>query len=256
MQMQTFQPQDVVAANPERIQVPTTASALVQAGSPPPTLVRVFAREAWKRKNLMLAWGIVTVVLIAFVVLVVAKPLFRAEGKLSYRPNFSRGAKPIYTPPNIQSAVQILKSPEVLEAVRTKHTPGMSKDEFAKNVRVEVSKQSEFVDVGFDHPDPSVAAAVANDLMEEGLKFFADVRTRTMKEAVVQVSNDLKSARRQLETAKEEYRQAHESRGVVDPDLEQDALRTSLADIESQLPRGSGQTSQTSARNQVPRSSS
>ena len=46
-----------------------------------------------------------------------AEPLYRANGMLSYRPNYSRGAKPIYTPPNIQSAIQILSSPEVLEPV-------------------------------------------------------------------------------------------------------------------------------------------
>ena len=235
MQMQTFQPQEVVAANPERIQVPTSSSAMVPAGPTPPSLLQVFAREAWKRKRLMMAWGIVTAVLIAFVVMVIAKPLFRAEGKLSYRPNYSRGAKPIYTPPNIQSAVQILKAPEVLEVVRAKHAPGMSKDEFSKNVRVEVSKQSEFVDVGFDHPDPAVAAAVANDLMEEGLKFFADVRSRTMKEAVVQVERDMKTARRQHEAAKEEYRKAHENRGVADPDIEHESLRSSLSEVDSQL---------------------
>lgn len=178
--MRTFQPQDVVAAIPERIQVPTSSSALALAGATLPTLVRVFASEALKHKNLMLAWGIPTVVLIAFVVMVIAKPLYRVEGKLSYWPNYSRGAKPIYTPPNIKSAVQILKSAEVLEPVRAKHTSGMSKDEFSKNVRVEVSKQSEFVDVGVDHPNPAIAAAVASDLMEEGLKFFADVRAKTI----------------------------------------------------------------------------
>ena len=110
------------------------------------------------------------------VLLVFAQPLYRAEGKFSYRPNYSRGLKPIYTPPNIQSAVQILKAPEVLEPVRERHLPNMSKDEFADHVRIEVSKQSEFLDVSFDNPNPKVAAAVANDLMKEGLKYFNDNR--------------------------------------------------------------------------------
>src|SRR5262249_46652536 len=83
-----------------------------------------------------------------------------------------RGAKPIYTPPNIQSAVQILKSNETLDPVRAKHLPDMSATEFSNNVRVEVSKQSEFIDVSFDHPNPKLAEAVANDLMQEGLKTF------------------------------------------------------------------------------------
>src|SRR4029078_5560698 len=107
----------------------------------------------------------------------------------------SRGPKPIYTPPNIQSAVQILKAPEVLDPVREKHVPGLAKEEFSKNVRVEVSKQSEFIDIGFDHPNPAIAAAVANDLMTEGLKFFTDVRVKSTNDAVVQASHELVPAK-------------------------------------------------------------
>ncbi len=38
-----------------------------------------------------------------------------------------------------------------------------------------------------------------------------------------------------METAKDDYRKSLEIRGVVEPDLEQDASRTSLSDIEAQL---------------------
>ena len=56
--------------------------------------------------------------------------------------------------------------------LRANHLPGISADDFAKNVRIEVSKQSEFIDVGYDHPDPAIANAVANDLMTEGHEIF------------------------------------------------------------------------------------
>jgi uncharacterized protein involved in exopolysaccharide biosynthesis len=235
MPMQTFQPQDLAVANGDRIQVPTTGGALALPPSEPPSLVSVFLRESWKRKRLLFTWSIATIAVTAVIVLVFAKPLYRAEGKFSYRPNYSRGAKPIYTPPNIQSAVQILKAPEVLEPVRQRRVPDVSKEEFAKNVRVEVSKQSEFIDVGYDHPDPEIAAAVANDLMTEGMKFFTDVRNQTTKDAVVQVSHDLRTARAQLDAAKEEFRKAHESRGIADLDVEQDTLKLAVTNIENQL---------------------
>jgi uncharacterized protein involved in exopolysaccharide biosynthesis len=201
----------------------------------PPSLIAVFAREAMRRKRLLLIWGIVTLAIVAVTVLWIAQPLYRAEGKLAYRPNYSRGLKPIYTPPNIQSAVQILGAADVLEPVRQRHVPNMTKEQFAKQVRIEVSKQSEFIDVAFDHPDPALAAAVANDLIAEGLKYFADVRTQTTRDAVAQVNHDLKAARKQLELAKEDYRQAHEARGVGDPTVEQDTLRAAVTDIETQL---------------------
>jgi uncharacterized protein involved in exopolysaccharide biosynthesis len=235
MQMQTFQPQDVAVANPERIQVPSSAGSVAFSPTQPPSLLAVFAREAWKRKPLLAAWIVATIVVTALVVLVFSRPLYRAEGKLAYRPNYSRGSKPIYTPPNIQSAVQIIKSNEVLGPVREKHLPSVSADEFAKNVRVEVSKQSEFIDVGYDHRDPAIAAAIANDIMTEGLKHFADVRVQATKDAIDQVKNDLKAARHNLEDAKEGYRRAHESKGIADPDVEHETLRSSLADVEVQL---------------------
>lgn len=235
MQMQTFQPQDVVPANGDRIQVPATSGAMAVSSPPPPSLVSVLVLEALKRKRLLLIWALATAAITVAIVMTVAQPLYRAEGKFSYRPNYSRGAKPIYTPPNIQSAVQILKAPEVLDPVRERHVPGMSKEEFFKNVRVEVSKQSEFIDIGFDHPNPAIASAVANDLMAEGIKFFTDVRNQTMRDAITQVNHDLKAARKQHEIAREEFRKAHESRGIGDPIVEQDTIKTAISDIETQL---------------------
>ena len=235
MQMQTFQPREVVPANGDRIQVPATTGAMAVPPPSSPSLIATLAREALRRKRLLVIWAIATIAITAVVVTTVAQPLYRAEGKFSYRPNYSRGAKPIYTPPNIQSAVQILKAPEVLEPVRERHVPGMSKEEFSKNVRVEVSKQSEFLDISFDHPNPSIAAAVANDLMVEGQNYFTQVRAQNMRDAIAQVTHDLKTARKQHEIAKEEYRKAHESKGVDDPVVEQETLKLAIADIETQL---------------------
>ncbi len=201
----------------------------------PPTLVAAIVREAWQRKRLVGIWAAITIVLTAAFLFVFARPLYRAEGKFSYRPNYSRGLKPIYTPPNIQSAVQILKAPEVLDPVRDRHLPNMSDEDFEKRVRVEVSKQSEFLDVSFDHPKPAVATAVANDLMEEGLKYFTQVRLQATREAIVQINLDLQASRRQLEAAKDEYRKACEAHGIGDPVLEQESLRVGTSDIEAQL---------------------
>lgn len=231
MQLQPYQPHEL-AANADRIYVPSAPPA----GPQPPSLVAVFAREAWKRKRLLLTWAGVTAVITLVVVLKVAHPVYRAEGKLSYRPNYTRGAKPVYTPPNIQSAVQILKSPDVLDPVRLRHAPNLSADEFGKDVRIEVSKQSEFIDVGFDHPNPAVAAAVANDLMAEGMKYFTDVRVKAIKEVVPQVAADLAAAKRQLEAAKESRRKMFQERGVAtDPESELSDLRGAITDIEAQL---------------------
>lgn len=232
MQLQPYQPHELTPANGDRIYVPTAPPT----GPQPPSLVAVFAREAWKRKRLLFIWAGVTAVITLVVVLKIAHPVYRAEGKLSYRPNYTRGAKPVYTPPNIQSAVQILKSPDVLDPVRLRHVPNVSPEEFGKDVRIEVSKQSEFIDVGYDNPNPAVAAAVANDLMAEGMKYFTDVRVKAIKEVVPQVAADLAAAKRQLEVAKDAHRKTYQERGVdTDPESELKAVQGAISDIETQL---------------------
>src|SRR5687767_11496049 len=112
MQMQTYQPQGLGTGNGERIHVPTPAGAPTPPAGPdqPPSLLTVFAREVRKRKRLVAVWALVTAVVTCAVVFVFANPLYRAEGKYAYLPNYRAGHKPIYTPPNIQSAVQILKA--------------------------------------------------------------------------------------------------------------------------------------------------
>lgn len=231
MQIQPYTPQNLAAAAADRIQVPG------QAPTPqPPTLLQVFAREVWKRKRLLAVWTIVTGIVAALVVMTIAKPVYRAEGRLSYRPNYSAGGRqPIYTPPNIQSAVQILKANDVFEPVRAKHTPNLSADDFAKNVHIDLSKQSEFIDVSYDDPDPTVAAAVTNDLMAEGLKYFTDVRVLSTKDAVARVREDLALAKADLEKAKVDQDEQYKTRGIVSPEVDLDRLKTALATVDNKL---------------------
>jgi uncharacterized protein involved in exopolysaccharide biosynthesis len=236
MQMQPYQVQGPVAgANGDRIHIPTMPGLPAAPATPPPTLLTIFGRAVRKHKRLAIIWGVVTALVTAVVVLQFARPLYRAEGKYAYQPNYNRGSKPIYTPPNIQSAVQILKAPAVLEPVHARHLPDMSKDEFGKNLRIEVSRQSEFIDVSYDHPDPVLAAAVANDIMAEGLRHFAAEHDRITKDAVVQVRKDRETAMRKLESAKDGYRKAHVDLGIADPEVEQITLQTGLADVNRQL---------------------
>jgi uncharacterized protein involved in exopolysaccharide biosynthesis len=235
MQIQPYQPQELTTSGGERIQVPG-GSGMADAGPQPPSLLQVIGREIWKRKRLLVIWSLVTAVIAGLAVTTIAKPVYRGEGRLSYRPNYGAGGpRPIYTPPNIQSAVQILKANDVFEAVRQKDVPQVSPDDFAKNVHIEMSKQSEFIDVTYDHPSPAVAATVTNDLMGEGVKYFADTRVQSMREAVEQTKADLAQAKQDLERAKEEYAAAFRAKGIDSPEVELDNLKTALGDIDSKL---------------------
>lgn len=237
MQIQPYNPQDLAAAAADRIQVPGgTGGGVAVAGPQPPTLLQVFGREVWKRKRLLAVWLVITGVVAGLVVTTVAKPVYRAEGRYSYRPLYGAGGpRPIYTPPNIQSAVQILQADDVFEPVRARHTPNLTPAEFARNVQIDLSRQSEFIDVSFDHPNPAVAAAVANDLMAEGLKYFSAVRVKSTEDAVVRVRKDLARSNADLEAAKAEYLKAFRDRGFVSPDIDLDNLKSSLAGIDNKL---------------------
>src|SRR5262245_66588131 len=89
MSIQTLSPHDP-ATNGERIQVPSPSPA---PPTPPPSLLTVFAREAWRRKGLLFIWALATGALTAAAVLHFARPVYRAEGKLSYIPNYKGGMK-------------------------------------------------------------------------------------------------------------------------------------------------------------------
>jgi hypothetical protein len=235
MQIQPYTPQNLAAGAADRIQVPGAAGQGPAAAThQPPSLLQVFGREVWKRKRLLAVWVIVTGIVAALVVTTIARPLYKAEGRLSYRPNYAV-PRPIYTPPNIQSAIQILKSNDVFEPVRARHTPNLSADDFAKNVHIDLSKQSEFIDIAYEDPDPAVAAAVTNDLMTEGLKYFTDVRVQSTTDAVTRVRQDLQQARADLDRAKKEYGEAYKAKGIPDPEVEMGTLKTALASIETQL---------------------
>lgn len=235
MQIQPYQPQPLVPGNGDRIQVPG-GPAVATPGPQPPTLVRVFARETWKRKWLLAVWVVVTLVVAGAAVATFAKPVYRGEGRFSYRPLYGAdGPRPIYTPPNIQSAVQILKASDVFEPVRLKHRPDLSPNEFAFRVHIEMARQSEFIDIAYDDPNPAVAAAVTEDLMAAGLQYFNTIRAVSLQGAVAQVSEDLERTKQDLERVKEEYADAFRKKGIASPEVELDNLKSALATIDTRL---------------------
>ena len=144
MQIESYEPQEL-ASKGDRIQVPGHhpggALAPVEPPPPAPRLFAVFASEIRKRKRLLGFWLVLTAVVAGVLVFQFAKPVYRAEGKFKYTPNWRGGPNSPYTPPNIQTATQMLRSVDVLEPVRQAHVPGMTKDEFGKAVRVEIVKQ-------------------------------------------------------------------------------------------------------------------
>jgi hypothetical protein len=230
-------------ANPGgRIQVPTTGNAAVipyadsvaAKAPPPPSLVTVFVQEMMKRKGLMLLWLIATAAGAYLIVQKFAKPTYRSEGRLIYTANFRGGAKPLYVPPNIQTVVQMVKSEKVFEEARKKFLPNETRDAFLAKARIEVARMSEFIDVSFDNPDPDLANQVANELMTEGLKNFDTERKSAIAKGIADTKKALEIAKTELESAKAEYRRAHEAKGIPDLDAEIRKSETAIATLEQE----------------------
>ncbi len=231
MQIQPYENREV-ATKGERILVP---------GHPPeppaeaPRLFAVFGREIRNRMPLLIGWAFATAVIAGLVIATVARPLYRAEGKLLYTANYRGGPKSGYTPPSIQTISQFAKSPEVLDPVREKHLPNMPKAEFAKAARIEISKQSELIDVSFDHPDPAVASNVANALLKRALEHCDTFRRATLTDHAEKLVRDKSSAADELERKKKQYRDEATAKGFAELPTEKKALETTIADIETQL---------------------
>ncbi|WP_157369326.1 hypothetical protein [Zavarzinella formosa] len=204
-------------------------------GPVPPSLFAIFLQEILKRKALLVVWGIITIVLAAALIFKFAKPMYRAEGKLAYIPNYRGGTRPLYNPPNIQTMGQIIKSMDAPESVREKHMPWVSKDDFAKNLHVEVSKMSEFLDVSYDSTDPETAITIANAVMDESILYFGKYRQTTLKERAAEVKADLERAMADLQKANDEFSKAERSKGVSNIKVDIDNAKAALADEERNL---------------------
>jgi len=209
----------------------------VPAGQPPlpPSLFAIFLQEIAKRKALLLVWLIVTAAVGAALIFKYAKPLYRAEGKLAYIPNYRSGMRPLYNPPNIQTMAQIVKTMDAPEAVRQKLAPDMSKDEFAKNLRADVSRMSEFLDISFDSTDPADATRIANAVMDEAIVSFGKYRQSSIKEKSAEVKADYERAMADLQRVKNDYQKAHGDKGVLDLKSEIETARAAVQDEERNL---------------------
>lgn len=214
-----------------RIHIPTGPSP----NQPPPSLFALFLQEILKRKTLLVIWGVLTLIIAFLVITKYAKPLYRAEGKMAYIPNYRSGMKPLYNPPNIQTMGQILKTMDGAEAVRQKYVPQMSKDEFNKAMRFEVSKLSEFLDSSFDAHDPEIATKVANALMEEGIVGFGKYRQSVLLERTKEVRTDYERAANDLKLAKEKFQKAQQQKGLIDVKAEIEKYRSNILAEEKTL---------------------
>ena len=238
MQVQSFQPSTGLlpsgtAVSPfgadPRIAVPAGPAPL------PPSLFAILLQEIGKRKTLLVVWLIVTAAVGAALIFKYAKPLYRAEGKLSYIPNYRSGMRPLYNPPNIQTMTQIVKTMDSPERVRERLMPGVPKEEFAKNLHVDVSKMSEFLDVSFDWTDPEAAAQIANAIMDESIVSFEKYRQTSIKEKAAEVKLDYTRAMADLQRAKDDYQKAHSVKGVVDLKSEIETARSAVMEEERNL---------------------
>jgi capsular polysaccharide biosynthesis protein len=233
MQMQTYVSQDegrrivVPSSNP----ITPTPSPI----APAPSVVSIFAREIWKRKWLLFFWLILTAGAAAAVVMKYAKPLYRAEGRLSYKPNHRSGIKPLYNPPNIQTVLQILRDPDVVDPIRDKYLPEETKIAFANRLKIEIFKQSEYVDISFDHPDPQIAKNVANEVIQRATAHFEKYRQTETQNRLTELTAQYEKAAQDLRKSQGDLHQETASRGIADLKTEIDTTRISISDTERSL---------------------
>ena len=76
---------------------------------------------------------------------------------------------------------------------------------------------------------------MANDIMQEGPKHFAEERVRVTADGIAQLRKDRERAMRKLQEAKEEYTQTHLAKGVAEPQSDLAALQIALADVNRRL---------------------
>jgi uncharacterized protein involved in exopolysaccharide biosynthesis len=162
------------------------------------------------------------------------KPTWRAEGNLLYSPNYSYSHKRLYTPPNIQTIIQMVKSPEILEKVRAEKTINASVDQMQARLNVNVYRQSDLITIQFDWPDKEEAAAVAARIQELAVEHYERHRRKTADGALRNLDSSVTETQTSLFAAREKLSEALEKERIFDLQTEKDNTIREIAALGQQ----------------------
>jgi uncharacterized protein involved in exopolysaccharide biosynthesis len=200
-----------------------------------PSYLDVLLKQIKKRWVLLAVWMALTAGAAYAVVHTYGKPLWRAEGSLYYSPNFSYSYKRLYTPPNIQTVLAIIKSPEVLEKLRKEKGIGESVESLQGRLTATVQRQSDMITLSFDWPDKAQGAEYANRILELAIEQFDQLRHRLSGQALTDLEEDLKRTITDELAMRNKLNDTLGKKNIFDLKVEKDNVIREIAQLELQI---------------------
>lgn len=208
-----------------------------------PSYLQVLIEHCKKRWKLLAVWLMLTSGVAYYMVKTYGKPMWRAEGNLYYSPNYSFSHKRLYTPPNIQTVIQMIKSPEILEKVRTEKRVNASVDQLQSRLNVNVLRQSDLITIQFDWPDKEQAADIAARVQELAIEQYERNRRRTTESVLKNLDSSVIETRNNLFAAEDKVREALAKERIFGLQTEKDNIIREIALLKQQIDKATTEKS-------------
>ena len=200
-----------------------------------PSYLQVLIEHCLKRWKLLTVCLIVASGVAFWMVKTYGRPMWRAEGSLYYSPNYSFANKRLYTPPNIQTMISLVKSPELLEQVRKERNLNVSSDQMQNRLTVNVLRQSDIISIQFDWPDREEGEAIARRVQELAIVRFDDLRSKLSKESLERLKVSLADTNKELKEAEDKLAEMLDRKGISNLTAAKSSVTSEIDEIRRQI---------------------
>ena len=197
-----------------------------------PSYLQVLLHHCKLRWKLLIVWMIVTTALAAVVLKKYGKPLWRSEGSLYYSPDFR---KALYTPPNIQTVIAIIKSPEILDQICKEKGLDATSDQLQKNLNITVLRNSDLITVQFDWADREQSLAITERVQELALEQYDHLRSKLLRDALTKLDLAIKDTDQSIYEAKKNLYEKLKQKGISDLRVEKEGVIREIDGLHAQI---------------------
>jgi hypothetical protein len=223
------------ADQPNAAGIPAAAPFAQSVPSTPPTYLQVLIQRIIKRRRLLVVWMLATAAVAFAVVKTFGRPTWKAEASLYYSPDYSYSNRRLYTPPNIQTMLSLIKSAEVVEKLRAEKGLDASVDTIQNRLTVSVMRQSDVITVSLEWPDRAQAEELADLILNLSIEQYEHLRAKLSKQALANLNESLRRTLDDEQTQRRKLSDSLSKRNIFDLKVEKDNIIREIAMLDLQI---------------------
>lgn len=203
-------------------------------------------RQLWgtllRRKWVVIGACVLTIAA-AYIITLAATPIYQASTTLLIKDPNASGERmfldtggSVVTRNLLQNSVQILRSRQVAEMAEARLSPAARaqlQERLSEYITIQPVANTETIVVSARHPNPQVAAEIANAVAESFIEFNRELNRSELTVAREFIEEQLAIAEEQLRQAEEALKTFRENMGPVSPSDETRTLLSRISDLEA-----------------------